>query len=300
MNISKQNAVITYIALIFIWASTPLAIVWSVDTIAPMWSMVLRFFLALPLTLGLVWLMKIQLPFTRQTCLSYLAGSLSLIVSQTFTYLATAHLSSSIIAMVFGMTPVITGLVGAIWFSVQLRALQWLGMFVALAGLSSMCLLAQESMHFNVIGIFLVLASVTIYCFSMYFVKQINAPVTPFAQASGSIIFSTIIAIGFIPFIWDQVPTTMPSLKSISALLFTAVVASIVAMFCYFKLIQNISATTLSLTTVMTPIIALILGAVLNQEYLSMQVYFGIVVIFIGLLIYFYHDIQRMLRERIR
>ena len=84
-----------------------------------------------------------------------------------------------------------------------------------------------------------------------------------------------------------------------SALLFTAVVASIVAMFCYFKLIQNISATTLSLTTVMTPIIALILGAVLNQEHLSMQVYFCIVVIFIGLLIYFYHDIQRMLRERI-
>ncbi len=291
MAITKQNAVFTYATLVFIWASTPLAIVWSVESIPALWSMVMRVFLALPFTLVILWLLKSPLPLHRQAWLSYLAGSGSLIISQTFTYLATAYLSSSIIALMFGLAPIIAGLIGVLWFSVRLSHLQWLGMFIALFGLSTICLMAQQSMHFNVYGIGLMLLSVFTYCLSMYLVKKINADVTPFAQATGSILCSSALACLLIPFIWHDLPTAMPTLKSSLALLYTVFMASIVAMFCYFKLVQNISATTLSLTTVLTPIIALIIGAVFNHEHLSLLTYMGVGIIFIGITLYFWRDI---------
>lgn len=46
---SRINLMLTYGLLVFIWATTPLAIVWSVADLHPMWALVLRFFIALPL-----------------------------------------------------------------------------------------------------------------------------------------------------------------------------------------------------------------------------------------------------------
>ena len=70
----------------------------------------------------------------------------------------------------------------------------------------------------------------------------------------------------------------------------------------YFKLVQKIQPTTLSLTTVMTPMIALFIGAVLNQEKLSMMVILGAVVLLSGLFVYFYKDLQasRKLAQKLK
>lgn len=297
MQISKQNAFSTYALLVLIWASTPLAIVWSVETIPAMWAMVIRFLLALPLILMVLWLSKTPLALHRRAWLSYLAGSFSMVVSQSFTYMATAHLSSSIIALMFGLAPIVAGLIGVIWFAVRLNTVQWFGMLVASIGLGSVCLLAQGSMHFDVIGIVLMLMSVSTYCLSIYWVKAVKADIAPLAQAAGSLLCSTLIAIAVIPFIWQQLPTELPSVKSMLALGYAVVMASVVAMICYFKLVQNISATTLSLTNVLTPIIALLLGAILNQEYITLPVFAGIMLIFVGMFLYFYQDIQRIFKH---
>ncbi|KAA8731926.1 EamA family transporter [Acinetobacter qingfengensis] len=296
---SQRNAIVTYGLLILIWSSTPLAIVWSTETIPALWAMVIRFFLAAPLAMLLLLIFKTPIQLDKQACLSYLAGSLSLIGSQFFTYLATEYLSSGMIALMFGLSPMIAGLIGVIWFNIHLSGLQWFGMLVSLIGLASVCLLAQQSMHFSIFGIILMLLSVSVYCSSIYFVKKIAADVKPFVQATGSIVCSSLLALLLIPFIWHDLPVTLPSFKSMFAVAYTVIIASLLAMFCYFKLVQNISATTISLTNVLTPILALVVGVTLNHEHLSVSVYFGVAVIFFGLALYFWRDIQMMLRQRL-
>lgn len=103
---------------------------------------------------------------------------------------------------------------------------------------------------------------------------------------------SSIVAACLIPFIWQYAPTQMPQMKSILALLYTVVMASLIAMFCYFKLVQNLQPTTISLTTVMTPILAMLIGAVLNQEMLSLMVFVGAGILLFGLFVYFYRDLK--------
>lgn len=124
-----------------------------------------------------------------------------------------------------------------------------------------------------------------VYSFSIFWVKKVNAKIQPMAQATGSILVSSILASCLIPFIWQYAPTHLPQAKSLFALIYTVLMASLVAMFCYFKLVQNIKPTTLSLTTVITPMLAMIIGAVLNHEQLSIMVLWELS---LSYLVYFY------------
>lgn len=288
---SKANIIFIYALLVFIWSTTPLAIVWSVTEIHLLWALVLRFFIALPLAVALLIVLKLKLPMNKLSWHSYLAGATGFIGSQIFTYIATNYLSSGIIALMFGLAPIMAGLIGRFGFQQSLNRLQWIGMLVAVAGLAIICF-GGEDQHINPIGIGLMLISVFIYALSIFWVKKVNANIEPMAQAAGSILVSSFAALCIVPFIWQYLPTQMPSPKSIMALLYTVIMASLVAMFCYFKLVQNIQATTLSLTTVMTPMLALMVGAVLNHEALSAMVFVGAFILLFGLFIYFYRDLK--------
>ncbi|MFN4317335.1 DMT family transporter [Acinetobacter parvus] len=295
---SRINLMLSYALLVFIWATTPLAIVWSVADLHPMWALILRFFIALPLAATILMLLRVQFPTHKIALLSYIAGSLSLIGSQIFTYAATAYLSSGLIALMFGLAPIMAGLIGRFGFQQKLAGLQWLGMGTSIAGLAMICLSGSQR-HVQPIGIVLMLISVFAYSLSIFLVKKINADVQPMAQATGSILVSTVLAALLLPWIWQYAPTHLPSAKSLLALAYTVVMASLIAMFCYFKLVQNLKATTLSLTTVMTPMLAILIGAYLNREQLSAQVFVGAVVILFGLFLYFYKDLGLYRRLKI-
>ncbi|KQE76458.1 hypothetical protein APB92_12345 [Acinetobacter pittii] len=288
---SQTNLALTYALLVFIWATTPLAIVWSVSDLHLMWALLLRFFIALPLAVIILLILRTPFPTHRQAVHSYIAGSFSLIGSQIFTYAATQYLSSGMIALMFGLAPIMAGLIGRFAFGEQLYKLQWLGMAIAVCGLAIICL-SGANQHVHPFGIVLMLISVFVYSFSIFWVKKVNAQIQPMAQATGSILVSSIFASCFIPFIWQYAPTHLPEAKSLFALIYTVLMASLVAMFCYFKLIQNIQATTLSLTTVITPMLAMMIGAALNHEQLSIMVFVGAFIILSGLFLYFYKDIQ--------
>lgn len=295
---SRLNLMLTYGLLVFIWASTPLAIVWSVSDLHPMWALLLRFLIALPLAITVLLCLNVKFPMHKLAWLSYVAGSLSLIGSQIFTYAATAYLSSGLIALMFGLAPIMAGLIGRFAFQQKLAGLQWLGMGTSIAGLALICLSGSQK-HVQPIGIVLMLISVFAYSLSIFLVKKINADVQPMAQATGSILVSTVLAALLLPWIWQYAPTHLPSVKSLLALAYTVVMASLIAMFCYFKLVQNLKATTLSLTTVMTPMLAILIGAYLNHEQLSAQVFVGAVVILFGLFLYFYKDLGLYRRLKI-
>lgn len=288
---SKTNIAATYMLLVFIWSTTPLAIVWSVSDIHNIWALALRFFIALPFSFLLLRFFKVSFPLDKTSIHSYVAGAFSFIGSQIFTYLATSYLSSGIIALMFGLAPIMTGLIGHFVFKINLHWLQWIGMTIALLGLCIICL-GENNRHIHPIGIALMLVSVFVYCASIYWVKKVNAPLQPMAQASGSILVSSLFALCLLPFVWQYAPTHIPSTKSLIGLFYAVIMASLIAMICYFKLLQNIKATTLSLTTVLTPMLAMLFGSLLNNEKLTGMLFIGASILLLGLFIYFYKDLK--------
>jgi drug/metabolite transporter (DMT)-like permease len=279
-----------YALLVLIWATTPLAIVWSVQEVHPMWVLIIRYFGASIIALFLLKLMRDPLPFDQTSMKSYLAGSLNLIGAQLFIYLAANYLTSGLMALIFGFSPLIAGLIGHVILKTQkLIGLQWLGMAIAVSGLSFVFADSADS-KINPIGVVLMLISMVSYISSIFWVKQINAPLSPMSQATGSLIISALGSLCLLPFIWQHMPTQMPGMHTIIGFVFTMIMSSIVAMLCYFWLIRRLAASTVSLSNVMTPIIALVLGATLNHEHISPNAFVGIAVVMFGIVMYFWKE----------
>ncbi|WP_180078079.1 DMT family transporter [Acinetobacter sp. YH12208] len=279
-----------YALLVLIWAATPLAIVWSVAEIHPMWVLIIRYFGASIIALFLLKIMRDPLPFDRTSIKSYLAGSLNLIGAQLFIYLAANYLTSGLMALIFGFSPLIAGLIGHVILKThKLIWLQWLGMAVAVAGL---CFVFADSADskINPWGVVLMLISMVSYISSIFWVKQINAPLSPMSQATGSLLLSAAGSLLLIPFIWQHMPTQLPGTQALIGFVFTMIMSSIVAMLCYFWLIRRLNASTVSLSNVMTPVIALVLGATLNHEIISSHAFAGIAVVMFGIIMYFWKE----------
>lgn len=140
MNSNSSPMLVTasiYALLVLIWAATPLAIVWSVAEVHPMWVLIIRYFGASVLALVILAAMRNPLPFDRTSMMSYVAGSLNLIGAQLFIYLAANYLTSGLMALIFGFSPLVAGLIGHVILKTNhLIWLQWLGMAVAVGGLS--------------------------------------------------------------------------------------------------------------------------------------------------------------------
>ncbi|QIO04881.1 DMT family transporter [Acinetobacter shaoyimingii] len=279
-----------YVLLVLVWATTPLAIVWSVEEVHPMWVLLIRYFGASIIALFILKVRNDPLPFDQISLKSYVAGSLNLIGAQLFIYLAANYLTSGLMALLFGFSPLVAGLIGHVILKTQRLAwLQWLGMAVAVLGLVYVFADSADS-KVNPIGIGLMFISIVSYISSIFWVKQINAPLNPMSQATGSLVVSALASLGLLPFIWQHVPTQIPGTHTIVGFVFTMTMSSIVAMLCYFWLIKRLNASTVSLTNVMTPIIALILGALLNHEHISMNAVFGIAVVMFGIVMYFWKE----------
>src|SRR5690606_37769503 len=182
MNSNSSSMLVTasiYALLVLIWATTPLAIVWSVQEVHPMWVLIIRYFGASIIALFLLKLMRDPLPFDHTSMKSYLAGRLNLIGAQLFIYLAANYLTSGLMALIFGFSPLIAGLMGHVILKAQkLIGLQWLGMAIAVSGLSFVFADSADS-KINPIGVVLMLISMVSYISSIFWVKQINAPLSP-------------------------------------------------------------------------------------------------------------------------
>ena len=291
--VQQATVVPIYASLVLVWALTPLAIVWSVEEIPVLWALIIRFVCALPLMAVLLVVLRIPVPTDKKALLSYFAGSLGLIVSQTFTYMAAAYLSSGMVALMFGFAPIVAGLIAFIVFHQRLRINQWLGMMVAIGGLAIISTAGQEA-RVSLLGLGLMVCAIVCYASSIFWVKHINAPVAPFAQAAGSIAISLLIGLCYVPFIWRSMPTELPGARTLIAIAYTVVVATVLGMFFYFNLVQKISATTLSLATVITPMLALFFGVVLNNEQFRISILFGSLVVISGLAVYFFHDLRSL------
>jgi len=162
-------------------------------------------------------------------------------------------------------------------------------MAVAVAGL---CFVFADSADskINPWGVVLMLISMVSYISSIFWVKQISAPLSPMSQATGSLLVSAAGSVILVPFIWQHMPTQLPSTQAMIGFVFTMIMSSIVAMLCYFWLIRRLNASTVSLSNVMTPVIALVLGATLNHEIISSHAFAGIAVVMFGIIMYFWKE----------
>ncbi len=100
---------VAYMAVLLIWSTTPLGIVWSSESINPTMAVLLRMLIAVILGSMIIFIRNIELPWHKQAIRLYAFSALGIFGGMSFSYLAAGYLSSGILSLIFGLAPVFFG-----------------------------------------------------------------------------------------------------------------------------------------------------------------------------------------------
>jgi len=276
-----------FATVVLIWSLTPLAAVWTVHEIHWAWGLFIRFSLAIPIALACQAYLKVKVPLHPQALLSYAAGALGLFASMAFCYMGASRVPSTVISIIYGSAPFVSGLVAIYIFrSEKLSAYQWLGLLLGMLRLYFALGLNAPNLLLDRFGMGLEIVAMLLYVLSAFAVRAVAAPIHPISQMTGATIMSWLGYCSLLPFFWSEMPDQLPSLQAHIALIYSAVFSSVLAMVFYYQLLNKVNPTTLMLITIMTPVLASLWGTWLNNEMLSSHFIWGLLLLCTGLACY--------------
>lgn len=283
---------VAYLAVILIWSTTPLGIVWSSETIHPTLAVLLRMLIAVVPGWLLLKAFRIEFPWHNQALKLYGFSAIGIFGGMLFSYLAAGYISSGLMSLMFGLSPILSGVLSQkILAESALSPAKKIALLIAIIGLSIVCLDKISLADDAYIGIVAVLIAVSFFSLSGVLVKSVDVAINPMATTVGALLFS----IPLFTLVWlifdGSIPYESWSNKSILSVVYLGVIGSLVGFIAYFYVLQRLKASTVALITMITPVVAITLGAILNNEAINANLIVGALAIIAGLAIYQWGDV---------
>jgi len=277
-----------YIGIILIWSTTPLAIQWSGTEVGYLFGITSRMMLGVIVGLLTAMLFSIELPWHAAARRTYIAAGLGLFFAMTSVYWASQFIPSGWISVLFGLAPIVTGVMATLWLSEQaFNVSRIIGMLLGLTGLAIMLLGSQALGPGAAYGIAGMLFSVTAYSASAIAIKRIGADVPALATTIGGLIVTVPLLVAVYVISGEPLPSMVPT-RTLLAIVYLGVIGSVLGFAMYYYVLKHVDTTRVALITVITPVIALLLGHLLNGEALQAEALVGTAAILSGLLLFEY------------
>ncbi|MBI4807756.1 MAG: DMT family transporter [Nitrosomonadales bacterium] len=272
-----------FVSVILIWSTTPLAIKWSALGIGFSFAVFSRMAIGVLLCAVLLAMFRIPFPLHRKALLAYLAGGLSMFAAMALTYWSSQFVSSGMIAVLFGLSPLITSLGAMVWLKEEsLTTSKLAGMLLGVLGLLLVFRGGLGLAEGTALGLFALFMAVVAQSLGLVWLKRIGDDSPPLATTLG------ILMVGLPLFFaawWmadGHVPSAMPE-RAVAATVYLGTFGSVLGFALYYYLIKHMEAGRVALITLITPVLALLLGHALNNEAVLPQVWLGTASIVCGL-----------------
>lgn len=273
-----------YLGVILIWSTTPLAIQWSAQGTGFAFAVLARMLIGLALCALLMLMLRKALPLNVRARRSYLVGGLGLFGAMALTYWGAQYIPSGLVSVLFGLSPLITGLLAVVWLGEDaLTPGKAVGMLLGFAGLAVIFGGGHElgGPH-AVAGLAALLGAVSVYSATLVSLKHIGDDSPPLATTTGTLAVSLPL-FGLVWLLADgHVPTEMPT-RAGAAIVYLGVFGSVLGFALYYYVIKHMEAGKVALITLVTPVLALLLGHWANGEAVTARVWLGTVAIGLGL-----------------
>lgn len=275
-----------YLGIILIWSTTPLAIQWSSQGTSYAFAVLARMLIGVTVAFLLLRLGRIPFPLHARARRAYLVGGLSVFGAMALTYWGARHIHSGLISVLFGLSPLVAAVLGALLCGEKsLTRSRLLGLALALFGLASIFFDAGLADAQAGIGLAAVLLGVFIYAGSLVWLKQIGDDSPPLATTVASLTVS----LPLFALLWlldgEGLPAALP-MRTLAAIAYLGVFGSVIGFALYYYVIQRLDAARVALITLITPVMALWLGGALNGETPGLRVWIGSLIILSGLLLH--------------
>ncbi len=279
---------ILFLILCLIWGTTWSAIKIGLEGTPPLVGMALRFMIASVALFLFILISGRYVRRDRNSIKLYLfVGLFNMSISYFCTYWGMQYIPSSLSSILWTTMPLVTGLLAHYWVrGERLNRIRIGAIVVSMAGVFT--ILSDQTLVFNaqvLLGCLITLSGVFFAAFPSIYVKNWKAPydsmvLTAFALGTAGL-FHGLNALIFGH--WSQMQWTLPNILSAAYL---GIFGSAVVFSIYFYLIRHISVIKLSFVTFITPLFALLVGAGILGELVTLRELMGMVLIFIGLFVY--------------
>jgi drug/metabolite transporter (DMT)-like permease len=280
---------IAFITVLIVWSTTPLAIKLSAMGASSLFAASMRMCIAALFCILILYVKNQNLNFIK-FWKNYILAGLGIFVTLGLVYISAVHISSGMIAIIFALTPLITGVIANI--ILQNKEFDRHKLFATLLGFAGMVIIFFEYQDFtlDLHYLFLLFVAMSFQAFVSVKLKSLKSSATALQTTTGGILISVpLFLLSFLMF-----ETDVPAMSTIAVFstVYLALFGSVLGFVSYYYLIQHVSVLTVGIIPLITPIFALILGYYANDEVLTYIQIIGFVVVSIALMYYqFYKKI---------
>lgn len=290
-----MRVLIAYMVLVLLWSLTPLAIKWSGEGPGYLFAVTGRMVTGLIAVMAYLVMTRTGIPTDRRALMSYLAGALQIFGSMFLTYWASQYLPSGWIAVVFGLTPLLTAPLSAYFLSEKSLSPKRLVSY--LFGLGGLGLMFHSALHFSEsasLGIVAILGASFFQALSAVCVKATRRGLGGLIQVTGSLFIAVPLYLLIWLFFDGAWPQNIPD-RALYSILFLGLVATTGGFALYFYILRNLQAGRVSLITLLTPMLSLYAGDLINHETIAPSVYGGTALIVSALVLYEWDGLRHLL-----
>ena len=277
---------LAYISVIMLWATTPLAIKWSGEGPGFLFAVTSRMAIGMVCVLLVLAMMRRPMLWHRRAWLTYLAVALQIYGSMIIVYWSAQFIPSGWISVLFGLAPLMTALLAVVLLKERRLSFSKVCAYgLGVGGLYVMfgsALHLGESAYFGIGGI---LVATLLQSVGAVWIKQINAKLPALAQVAGGLMLALpayLVTWSIIDGHWPENLSTV----NIAAIAYLGMVATTIGFSLYYYLLSNLSPTRVALISLMTPVMSLILGHLVNHEPMTKQIVIGTSLILSALLVH--------------
>ncbi len=281
---------IPFMLVSLIWGSTWLVISDQVSVVAPSWSVVYRFSLAAIGMFVLAFVMRLPLQIDRSMLRWIVAlGVLQFAFNFNFVYLAEQHITSGIVAVLFALLIVPNALFAKWWLGRPIGSAFILGSIIACFGV--VLLLVQEyraaPVGADAVVTGVAFSLLAVMCASVSNVMQALPTISKFPTVTilaWSMLFGTICNALYALVVYG-LPQFDPRPEYGAGVVYLALIGSVVTFPLYFGLIRKIGPGKAAYTSVLIPVIAMLLSTLFEGYRWTLLATSGAALVIVGLLV---------------
>lgn len=285
---SEQFKVITaYILICLIWGSTWLAIKIGLESLTPLLAAGLRFSVASIVLYIIITIRKISIPWGRETLWFYGTVALtSFSVPFALVYWGEQRIASGLTSVVFAIYPFCVALFSAAMLPKEnLSLAKIMGMILGFVGIA---IIFSHDISFGdeetLGGMTAVLLSAMLQAYSVVVIKKYGHDISPFVVSFVPMLVGAVLLLSASAAVEDFSVSHFTGL-AIGSILYLALFGTVLTFVSYFWLIKRVHVVLLSLTSFVTPIIAVLLGAVILHEAVTLELFIGAACVLLGIII---------------
>jgi drug/metabolite transporter (DMT)-like permease len=275
-----------YAALVFAWGFSWIAMHYQVGTVDPEVSVVWRFLIAAPVMLAIAAWRGERLRFAASDHLWFaLLGVTLFCTNFTLFYYAALWVASGLLAVVFSLASVINVWLGALVLGTPVDRRVVIGGVLGVFGVAAMFqpqFVGTELGSGALIGVALAFAGTLSFCFGNMISARLQQRAIPVFAASGWGMIYGAAALAAYAFFRGQAFVIDPSWPYLAGLIYLALLGSVVAFACYLTLLGRIGADRAAYSTVMFPVVALLVSTAFEGYRWTLPALLGLVAVLAG------------------